>query len=191
MLQMLDDFHDSLIVQARSSLNPASQRHVGFDKDLRERIERWLCKVFAWRLCEGPARSLTFASWQCGTKRPVSAAKVKCFRSYQSKWSSRCGSFRRDREITYNIQYGKGFCRNNNNKNNEITIQYVIFSAPLYSSLLYTLLFMKHPLQCVAQPLGYETSPTPYYKVLLRSTQQSEVLLRTTKIHKVLQSSTP
>ena len=39
MLQMLDDFHDSLIVQARSSLNPASQRHVGFDKDLGERIE--------------------------------------------------------------------------------------------------------------------------------------------------------
>eukprot|EP00434_Breviolum_minutum_P045185 symbB.v1.2.040452.t1/scaffold7246.1/size12361/1 len=26
--------------EARSSLNPASQRHVGFDKDLRERIER-------------------------------------------------------------------------------------------------------------------------------------------------------
>ena len=124
---------------------------------------------------------------------------MKCFRSYQSKWSSRCGSFRRDRESTYNIQYGKGFCRNNNNQNNEITLQYVIFSAPLYSSLLYTLLFMKHPLQCVAQPLGYETSPTPS---LLQSTTPLYTAIRsttpyykdpqsTTNQYSIVQSTTP
>ena len=38
------------------------------------------------------------------------------------------------------------------------------------SLFLTTLLFMKHPLQSVMQSLGYETSPTPYYKVLLRTT---------------------
>ena len=68
-------------------------------------------------------------------------------------------------------------------------LQYVIFSAPLnvlYSTLYSSWSIHKHPLQCVAQPLGYERSPTTYYH-----TKYYKLLLRTTTSYKVLQSITP